>query len=524
MHAAVEVPDFKSLELSKCPIKDEEYSTLCTSIPGFLQEFLPKIRLHSAILALHPATKLWYLCRAFDAPGSGVVELSPELLELLRVKHSTIYRWLREGRDLGLFRAYWFTKGNLKVFYGGLTSVCMTAGIERWGAVAAEYSLEELLDHGCRRLATAVTAKDLQQKSHYAARRQLNELERRCFEVPTAEQLLAMTNETLPKLGSRATRGVVHIGSRRIFTGRSFIPHGVSQSGIGRQLTSQPTSCGYSRWSVMRHLDHLGIQKRQVVQAKPEYRDITIAASYGAGSRGKSYFGRGGADISIEQTGSPGLIRMDEPQGLTSARREGGHLVNLERFNRYKQATWLHRTNLYDLTTFALTSMKTARRKFNKLRSHWLKSQELVENSAAPLDPPMKITPGKPIGGGLPGNENKCSKKDNSQNPDGEGITPNPDQLPAIWYEAKENLKLAVKNRRLAKLLPEEQIPAQPAKKPENPDEQEVIGKVEELPAIYRETIEAVKQKAGQAFKQTTEQLNKGLDYALDYWRRVFGE
>jgi hypothetical protein len=524
MHAVVAVPDLKNLELSKCPIKDEEYSTLCASITDFRQEFLPTVRLHSAILAVHPATKLWYFCRAFDAPGSGVVELSPELLELLRVKHSTIYRWLREGRDLGLFRAYWFTEGNLKVFYGGLTSVCAAAGIERWGAVADEVSLEELLDHGCRRLAIAVTAKDLQQKSHYAARRQLNELERRCFEVPRAEQLLAMTNETLPKLGSRATRGVVHIGSRRIYTGRSFIPHGVSQSGIERQLTSQPTSCGFSRWTLRRHIDHLGIQKRQVVQAKPEYREIAIAASYDAGSNGKSYFGRGGADISIEQTGSPGLIRMDEPQGLTSARREGGHLINRERFNRYFQTTWLYRCNLYELSNYVLTSMKAARRKFKAKRSHWLRSQELVENSAAPLDPPMNITPGKPIGGGLPGNENKWSKKDNSQNPDGEGITPNPDQPPAIWYEAKENLELAVKNRRLSKLLPEDCPSSQPVESPTNTDKQEDSANPEGPPASWREAMEKLKEKAGQAFKLTKEQVNKGAEATRDYWRMLRGD
>jgi hypothetical protein len=365
------------------------------------------IRVQSSLLGLHGASGLWYLARALDKQGEGKVIISPEWWQRLEVAKSTIYRWLREGEVLGLFRRYWWRGNTLHIILGGLTKVCIKSGIKNWGA-AAVVPLEDAI-HKRRQLASAITTQDLQDKSHYAARQQLNQLERRCFDIPEPDQLLNC--QTSSKMTSGGTRGVVHVGRQRLFVGRSFIPYGVSQKHVCEVLNSQPGSCGFSRWTLQRHLKQLDVVKRQVVQAKPEYKEITTALKYGS----THWKCKSDANISFHRADETDVI-LDEPAGKSSARKSGGHRLHIDRFFPYFGAVWLYRNNIYGLD-YQLSSMKALRRKLKGLRNRVKTANEPVENSIVqitPQTPQMHKSPQLHPVGVLGGDHNKGSKNDNS--------------------------------------------------------------------------------------------------------------
>ena len=194
-----------------------------------------------------------------------------------------------------------------------------------------------------------------------------------------------------------------------------------------------------SRWTLRRHLDELGIVKRQITQAKPEYKEIHDALRHGA----LSWQSKG--DISVRSVGEQ--LILEERNGRSSAQRPGGHPIEMERFSRYFNATWLYRCNIYALD-YKLSSMKYARHLYKKE----LKKQALlkpVENSqvqVSPQTPKERQMPGAEEVATAPGGENKGCKNENPQN---QAVEP----IPSIWAETKAkllNLREKYKKARLA--------------------------------------------------------------------------
>ena len=302
------------------------------------------VRIHKSLVLRHPAARLWYLCRALDPQGRGRVEIDPETLASLSVSKSTIYRWLKEGHELGFFRIYEFRPdGTLYVSLGGLTKVCRQSGIRDWGVVSV-VPLRQVLEGFLRALASAIQTQDLQEKSHYAAANSLSATERRQKIVPKPAQVLG--NLTSPQMNCGVIPGLLKRGADKIFVGRSFIPHGASQQGICAELNAEPTSCGICSRTLRNHLKRLGVERRQLVQTKPEYRTISLAIQHGAVNDG---------------------IRLFETNGSSSAKRRGGHILKPQRFFQYQDLYWIYRPNLYALD-YVLTSMKRSRAEYKKTR------------------------------------------------------------------------------------------------------------------------------------------------------------
>lgn len=437
--------------LSKCPLYGEEYSALDTNVP-YIDSGLGKpqktsevlyVRVHQSLLVLHPCSKLWYFCRGLDRHGEGKIVLAPQQIERLKESKSTIYRWLREGRELGLFTCYWWCGNTLKVILGGLIKACIKSQVKNWGT-AAVVPLEELLEgNGRRKIAIAIATQDLQERSRYAAKSQLNSLERRCFDVPTVDQLL--NPPTSQKLDGGGTRGVVHLGNSRLFVGRSFIPFGVSQSRVCEVLNSQPTSCGVSRWTLRRQLEKLDVTKRQITQAKPEYKELSNVIELGAAS----WMCKSDADVSFRYVDT-GVILLNEPNGKSSSRREGGHRLQTDRLSRYFGAAWLYRCNLYNLS-YTLTSMKATRRNWKRSQAAATQLQVPVENSVSaltPLDPPKEVMLAACSEGSAASDHIKGSKNDNPQTED---VSANSEEIPSCWHEMKAKLLQQQQERKLAK-------------------------------------------------------------------------
>lgn len=349
------------------------------------------IRIHRAIALRHPAAGLWYVCRALDTKGSGRVNLFAEQWQLLKVSKSTIYRWLREGHALGLFRSYWWEGERLSVSLGALSKACLKSGMKSWG-VSAFVSLGDIIDGSLRSLTSAISIQDLQEKSRFAAKAALNSLERQFFKIPTAAETLNLTSQNM---ASGVVPGLIHVGADKVFVGRSFIPFGVSQGRVCEDLNAEETSCGICPRTLRNHLKRQGVERRQLVQAKPEYRTIGSAIAFGAvGDR----------------------IQLEEANGKSSAKRPGGHLLEPERFFKYFGADWLYRCNLYALA-HELSSMKFSRRNYKKLRAKEDAALLPVENSAVPQNPQTPIRsecPDALAKGGAPGNQIKEEKNDNS--------------------------------------------------------------------------------------------------------------
>ena len=385
--------------------------------------------------------------RSLDRENKGWVSVSEDELKPLNASIKTIYRWLAEGKQRGFFWYSTWAKGKLFVRLGGLYRVSKFLKIESWGVVA-EIPLSMLLvSNGRRMVASAITTQDLQERSRYAANIKRSQLERKCFEFPTVDQLLNQ-DQTSPKMTRGGIRGLVHRGQRRIFVGRRFVPFGASQPTIAKKLMIGPVSCGLSRWTVSRHLDKLEVKKRQIMQAKPEYKEIYTRINQGA----TSWQCKSDSDISFNWQDT-GVIRINEPNGDSSSRREGGHKIELSRLNKYQKAIWLPRCNIYDLD-FQLTSMKYARYRWKRSLLAMTAAEQspavAVENLISPLDPPQEEMPAACSLGSAAGNQNKGSNFENSEKADCEEVSE--DSGRQSWLDAGARLRALIEAKKQERL------------------------------------------------------------------------
>lgn len=330
-----------------------------------------EVKTHSQLMRF-PWVRLWYYLRAIDMIGwrrsdgspqiyfSGLVRISfQETKQILNCAGSTLYQWLREAREAGAIYKYQCEGDRLRIRLGGLFNVCRTLGIKKWGAVAV-LPLGEVLEN-CREIATAITVQQLQEQSRYAARKSLLKSESKVFTMPVASDVVQRGKKTAshkPVRGATNIPFLLHVGAKRAFVSKGFIPFGVSQVAVAAELN-------ISDRTVRRHLASSEVESLQLVQAKHAYRFIKAGVELNLNN---CLIEPG---ISFELTDRS--IILHEPNGLSSSKRKGGHSIPLtntlsgecDRFFNYYGQTWIYRCNLYSLS-YEFNSMKFARRKYKK--------------------------------------------------------------------------------------------------------------------------------------------------------------
>ena len=333
-----------------------EKETVCTNSTDPL--VLP-VRTHGQLMRFSWA-RLWYYLRAIDVAGSGLVALSfRQTKRHLGCSGSTLYQWLRFARDKGAIYEYRRQGDRLRIRLGGLFNVCRTLELTNWGAVAA-VPLKQVLA-SCRELATAIATQQLQGQSRYAAQKSLSNSDRKVFQLPTALNVIGeeKTASHIPIRGATKIPFLIHVGAKRAFVSKGFIPFGTSQEAIASCL-------GISDRTVRRHLKDLEVTSRQICQTKHDYMMIDAAIRYGSAE----YVSESNIRCKIMDS----ELVLHERGGWTTQSRPGGHRIPIsdnglsrscDRFFTYFGKTWLYRCSLYGLS-YSLKKMGVARRNYKK--------------------------------------------------------------------------------------------------------------------------------------------------------------
>lgn len=307
------------------------------------------VRVHTHLAFGDAWEKIWYVLRGLDPKGSGKAEAQIEtILELVDRKLSTVYEWLRDAKKAGALRSWRIENGLLTAYYTSLPKLCERLELEDWGAVG-EVPLEKIKE--LRSVAVEVETQSQQEKSEFASKAVLKRRERETVKFYTPKDLIDQEDE--PWRGASALQSslkatFVFRGPYKIFVGEAFVPYGASQAAIAAAV-----NC--SDRTVRRHLE--GTAKKQLVQSKPAYSLITTALKHG---------GIYGGDEETYLTQTAKGQRLFERNGMTSARREGGHPVSGGRIFEYFGQSWIYRCNLYQLD-HQLTTMKFAKERFENL-------------------------------------------------------------------------------------------------------------------------------------------------------------
>jgi hypothetical protein len=215
-----------------------------------------------------------------------------------------------------------------------------------------------------RSVATAATAQDLQEKSHYAAKINLKSRERKFYAPPTADAIIASGKPSSEKSGVGQEAFIVHVGRKKVFASRSFVPFGACQKSIGKSLD-------ISARTVRRHLDAFGVERRQLMQSKGEYGRCVTAMKIEADS---CYLAD---DLFMTSCGN--AYELNE-RSRGAKKWNAGQLVTPDRFSYYYGKYWIYRCNLYQ-TSVTLTSMRKAKRVLARSMG--------VDSSGNPISPPV---------------------------------------------------------------------------------------------------------------------------------------
>lgn len=332
---------------------------LAAVLPTQIRSFdaMDIVRIHSKV-CFESWAKLWYLCRAVDFVGSGSVELS--LLEVclfFNCAPSTVYEWLRSGREQQGFRSYSRRGDRLKIWLGSLASVSLRLGLGRdWGAVA-KVPISHLLE--LKAHAAAVSTQRLQEQSRYAARRSLRKKERQFWKLPTAQAIIEQASKSSDKPAQGEIPCLIWCGKRVVFVSRGFIPFGCSQQGVGKEI-------GRSDRQLRRYLSQLEVESRQLAQTKTAYGLIDagcrLGANHGTYAEQDVHYTR----LTDDWIFPDDKIKLFERNGRTSSQKKDGHTVTKGRFIRAFGKVWLLRNNIYDLN-YCLCNQKQALRRYKNL-------------------------------------------------------------------------------------------------------------------------------------------------------------
>lgn len=213
---------------------------------------------------------LYEFVRGLDLQGRGCAHFNLDAIAAtLHRSPSTIKRWLKWGKELGLFRHYESRQRQYTVYYTSLAKVCLEWGLPSWGTVA-EVPVEELVHQ--KAIAAEAEMQRLQRASRYRAKQESRKNVLRIRQVLPSSQM-----------SQRGALGqVLHQGSRLTFIDRHAVPFGVSQETIATQL-------GRSERTIQRRLGNkwrgdrglAPIIKRQIAQEA----DPQNVASYLSGFR-----------------------------------------------------------------------------------------------------------------------------------------------------------------------------------------------------------------------------------------------
>lgn len=334
-------------------------SALTISAKLILKPF--SVRIHAKI-ARNPFARIWYLMRALDFQGRGYGELAVDYCcEILNISTKTLYRWLKDGKQVGAFRRYSLKKGIVKAWLGSLHKVSHALNLENWGAVGAMPL--GTANAFLRSAATVISSQQLQEASHYAARTNLKSQAKPLYIPPRPEEIFATKQSSL-KLASGKLPFVLHVGQKRIFVSKSFVPFGASQESIGKNL-------GICPLTVQRHQQILNLERRQIMQAKSEYAKFVKAIDFRA-----SYFEDEASHSLLREIGNDYFLSECNPNAkkgkIDKKGREGTtptfeKKITVGTFCRYLGKTWIHRCNLYQ-PMFDLASMRASRKLYKKQR------------------------------------------------------------------------------------------------------------------------------------------------------------
>lgn len=311
-----------------------------------------QVRVHQNLLIHHPSSKLWYLSRALDPMGTGVVRLGYAELSQFKESKSTVYRWAKQGKELGFFRDYKSEDGVFTIYLGGLIPVCLTNKIRDWGAVTT-VDITDALENR-KQIAAKIATLAAQERSRYAAKNSMKARERKHYKLPTVDDILALVSDSSPTLlvnrGVTSVAGVLSVGGGQIKVDATFVPFGASQDSISAELDCHPTTLrSYLK----------GINRFQIVQTKDEYQHIYLGIIHDAGyceSGDISYFER-----------DENTITLYESNGRSSSSKPGGHRIEKNRFFLdCSGQVFLRRCNLYQIN-LRLESMRYARSKYKAL-------------------------------------------------------------------------------------------------------------------------------------------------------------
>lgn len=370
------------------------------------------VRIHSAICEKgHIWARLWYLLRAFDIQGSGCANIPmAQICQLLGVSSSTVYEWLRKGREVSAFTWYRVSqRQGLRVRLGSLHRVCKTLGLidsqgskisSPWGVVA-QVPLHEAIVH-LRALATAAVTQKLQSISHWAAWRSLPAAARKTYKLPqpqeffqsgitgatsynrtgspeqqASQSVLNRDEEQRRSYGLPAgrIRCLLHVGSKRIFVSKGFNPFGTSQPAIARER-------GYCDRTIQRQVKALKVPHRQIVQAKAAYGKILQAINHDADSC-QPEENISWKVLEAQFDGSGVLTDQSGTVGKTHSVK-----VKPERFFSYGGKNWIYRCNIYQPTL----KLCTMRRSLSKYRQSVLQKSSVAGGTTCCSEEVLKFS------------------------------------------------------------------------------------------------------------------------------------
>jgi hypothetical protein len=314
------------------------------------------VRVHTRI-GREPCARLWYLCRALDKDGSGHLTLPlPVVQTFLDCSDKSVYRWLQDGKKIGAFRRYKIKAGMITVYLGGMFQVCYNLNLKRWGDVAVVPLAQVLSD--LRSLTTGIVTQSFQQKSRYAANRQLKPEYRKLFGAPHPNELVKDTKQSSLKSPEGEVPCVLHTSSSRIFVSKSFIHYGTSQKAVSCEL-------GIHKRTVRRHQKQLGMNRRQLCQAKIEYNQLRHARNNDA-SEFWAFTGTK-TDIGYQVMGDA-IVFSDGIAPGAKKRQPNTYQIDATEFDgrlfKVGDKVFMNRCNIYR-EQFTLTTMSAARRKYH---------------------------------------------------------------------------------------------------------------------------------------------------------------
>lgn len=297
-------------------------------------------------------SSLWFLARAVDSVGSGKAFFPLWWAgQVLNRKESTIWRYLSQCKQLGLFRYFKVTQDCVTIYYSSLLKSAQILGLDELGSCSDEIAITEFQSLGL--IATEIETYHLQSQSFYAVKYpDQNYDPGDCPQKPIKNPIRLIepyrffenpSCEKLARVLGRSKSG------RFAFCSENFRVFGASQAGIAERR-------GLSVRQIQRHLDN----------------------SYRSGVSSVRGFRRSFSSIYKVQI----LHRCDKSENfrLRSANRWGDDSV----FDSYIQGSdgrfWKYCCNLY-LDYRWLLRVRARRKSYKDFLSSKNRSRELLDIS-----------------------------------------------------------------------------------------------------------------------------------------------